>query len=78
MPFFKHVFDVYGDREAEGVFVLPVFLTQDTKFIYGITVSSTDALTGVQTGTTADWVHSDALGRSQWAEMTYAFVMNLV
>lgn len=78
VPFFKHVFDVYGDREAEGVFVLPVFLTQDTKFIYGITVSSTDALTGVQTGTTADWVHSDALGRSQWAEMTYAFVMNQV
>jgi hypothetical protein len=77
LDYFKHVLEVYADREGENIFVLPVYLVQDPKFIYGINVSSTDVLM-TQTGTTSDWVHSDDIGMNQWAEMTFAFVMNMI
>lgn len=77
VPWIKYVLQNYGAREAENIFVLPVYMTMDPKFIYGITTSSTDAY-GVQTGVTADWVHFDAVGKGQWSDMTFAFVMNRI
>lgn len=77
LPWIKYVLTTYGAREAESIFVLPVYMTMDPKFIYGITVGSTNTY-GVQQGTVADWVHFDAVGKGQWADMTYAFVMNRV
>jgi hypothetical protein len=75
VPWAKHVISTYCSREAENIFVLPVYMVMDTKFIYGITPSSTDAI-GIQSGVIADWVHFDAVGRGQWADMTFGFVMN--
>jgi lysophospholipase L1-like esterase len=77
VPYFRSVIDVYGDREAEKIYVLPVYAVQDSKVNYGLTVASTSS-TGMQTGTVQDWVHSDEVGRSQWAEMTFGFVMNRI
>ncbi|MBV5296660.1 MAG: SGNH/GDSL hydrolase family protein [Rhodoferax sp.] len=77
VPYFRSVIDVYGDREAEKIYVLPVYAVQDSRFNYGITVASTSS-TGMEAGTVADWVHSDEIGRSQWAEMTFGFVMNRI
>jgi lysophospholipase L1-like esterase len=75
LPALKYILQTYGGREAENIWLLPVYSAQDTKTLYGITVSATDDL-GTQKGALLDWVHTDAIGMAQWAEMTFAFVMN--
>lgn len=71
----------YGGREAEKLFVLPVFSVLDPYLSYcadqEFVVNSTDAI-GVQNITQQDLTHMDSNGREQWAEMTFAFVMNRI
>jgi hypothetical protein len=74
VPFIQHVIDVYGDREAENIFILPAYMYMDTQFIYDMTVSSTDTY-GVETGVPGDWVHFGDVGQDQWSDMTFSFVM---
>jgi hypothetical protein len=71
----------YGAREGEGLFILPIFSVLDPFLSYGadgeVTINSTDSI-GVQNLTQNDLTHMDSNGKEQWAEMTFAFVMNRI
>lgn len=77
----KAAIDTYGDREAEGLFILPIYSVLDQFAIYdaarNVTVNSTDSY-GVQNIAINDTIHPGEVGKEQWAEMTFAFVMNRV
>lgn len=77
----KAAMQTYGGREAEGLFILPMFSVLDPYLSYGadgeVTINSTDSI-GVQNLTQNDLTHPDSIGREQWAEMTFAFVMNRI
>jgi hypothetical protein len=71
----EEVLRVFDRREAEGIYVLPVWAVQDDDFIYGMTVSSTNASTGVQSGSVADSVHPDADGIKLAGHLTASYKM---
>ncbi len=74
----KELLRLFSGREGENISVLPVFACVDSKFVYGVTVTATDSQTGVQTCTLGNNTHPDEIGRSQWAEMIFAYVMNKI
>lgn len=77
----KAAIDTYADREAEGIFLLPIYSVLDEFAIYdaarNVTVNSTDVY-GVQNISITDSIHPGDVGKEQWAEMTFAFVMNRI
>lgn len=75
LPAIRWLLSTYNGREAENIFVLPAFQAIDTKFAHPVSVSATDAVTGVQTANSTDDVHPNAIGRAQKAEMMAQFVM---
>ena len=75
VPWINHLISNYDTPAANNTSVLPVYAAQHTKYIYPMTVGATNAA-GVESGVVGDWVHFDDIGRGQWADVTYAWVVN--
>ena len=75
--FIRRVLSTYKGRSDENLFVLSLYAHRNNKTIYGITPTSTDNI-GMETGRVGDWVHSDDVGRAQWAKVLHHFIMNMV
>lgn len=70
----KAMFPVFANKEADRVWLRPLFQTMDPKLVYGTTTAAIDPTTGIRTLFILDSVHPLRIGASLAAEMLIAWI----
>jgi hypothetical protein len=77
MPAYQAILQDYDG--AANTDVLPVYAHQNADFVYAMSDELGESGgVGVIRGDNTEWVHSDRIGREQWAEVQFAWVMNQI
>lgn len=70
----KAMFPVFANKEADRIWLRPLFQSMDPKLVYGTTTTAIDPTTGIRTLSIPDSVHPLRIGASLAAEMLVAWI----
>lgn len=78
VPMYQKMLELFGGRQAEKLYIMPLWVHQDQDATYlPLSSTTTDAQTGTISGTRFGF-HPDDNGQEQWAECAFACTMNFI